>query len=78
LHEKTSQGGVSAWGQLATFATEGGVLARTGPGRFGYGDGVLTAGDKAPAFTLLDQSGAKVKLSDFKGRKVLVYFYPKG
>jgi peroxiredoxin Q/BCP len=38
---------------------------------------VLTAGDKAPAFTLLDQSGATVKLSDFKGRKVLVYFYPK-
>ena len=38
---------------------------------------MLTAGDKAPVFTLVDQSGAKVKLSDFKGRKVLVYFYPK-
>ncbi len=37
----------------------------------------LQSGDKAPAFTLLDQDGAKVKLSDFKGRKVLVYFYPK-
>ena len=37
----------------------------------------LKPGDKAPAFTLEDQSGAKVKLSDFKGRKVLVYFYPK-
>jgi thioredoxin-dependent peroxiredoxin len=37
----------------------------------------LSAGDKAPAFTLLDQDGNKVKLSDFKGRKVLVYFYPK-
>jgi len=37
----------------------------------------LKPGDKAPAFTLLDQSGTKVKLSDFKGRKVLVYFYPK-
>ena len=37
----------------------------------------LQPGDKAPAFTLLDQSGSKVKLSDFKGRKVLVYFYPK-
>lgn len=34
-------------------------------------------GDKAPTFTLLDQAGSKVKLSDFKGRKVLVYFYPK-
>jgi peroxiredoxin Q/BCP len=37
----------------------------------------LKSGDKAPAFTLLDQDGNKVKLSDFKGRKVLVYFYPK-
>jgi peroxiredoxin Q/BCP len=37
----------------------------------------LAPGDKAPAFTLPDQNGRKVKLSDFKGRKVLVYFYPK-
>ena len=37
----------------------------------------LSAGDKAPAFALADQHGKKVKLSDFKGRKVLVYFYPK-
>jgi peroxiredoxin Q/BCP len=37
----------------------------------------LKVGDKAPAFTLVDQRGDKVKLSDFKGRHVLVYFYPK-
>jgi len=37
----------------------------------------LAPGDKAPAFTLDDQDGAPVKLSSFKGRKVLVYFYPK-
>jgi peroxiredoxin Q/BCP len=37
----------------------------------------LSAGDKAPTFTLLDQGSNKVKLSDYKGRKVLVYFYPK-
>lgn len=37
----------------------------------------LSPGDKAPAFTLLDQHDEKVKLSDLKGRKVLVYFYPK-
>jgi peroxiredoxin Q/BCP len=36
----------------------------------------LKSGDKAPAFTLLDQEGNDVKLSSFKGRKVLVYFYP--
>jgi peroxiredoxin Q/BCP len=37
----------------------------------------LQPGDTAPAITLLDQSGEKVKLSDHKGHKVLVYFYPK-
>ncbi len=37
----------------------------------------LSAGDRAPAFTLPDQNGEKVKLADLKGRKVLVYFYPK-
>jgi thioredoxin-dependent peroxiredoxin len=37
----------------------------------------LKPGDKAPAIALLDQSGTKTKLADFKGRKVLVYFYPK-
>src|SRR5215475_9280161 len=35
------------------------------------------AGEKAPAFSLEDQSGKTVKLSDFKGRKVVLYFYPK-
>ena len=38
---------------------------------------MLEPGDKAPTFTLLNQAGEKVKLGDFKGRKVLVYFYPK-
>lgn len=37
----------------------------------------LEVGVKAPAFTLVDQAGAKTKLSGLKGRKVLVYFYPK-
>jgi thioredoxin-dependent peroxiredoxin len=37
----------------------------------------LEPGDPAPAFTLVDQSGAEVSLADFAGRKVLVYFYPK-
>ncbi len=36
----------------------------------------LEVGDKAPAFSLLDAEGKTVKLSDFKGRKVIVYFYP--
>ena len=37
----------------------------------------LAAGDKAPAFTLPDQDSQPVSLSDFAGKKVLVYFYPK-
>ena len=37
----------------------------------------LAVGDKAPNFSLVDQHGKKVKLSDFKGRKLIVYFYPK-
>lgn len=37
----------------------------------------LKPGDGAPAFRLKDQRGKTVKLSDFKGRPVLVYFYPK-
>ena len=37
----------------------------------------LQVGDKAPLFTLLDQHGEKVRLSAFKGRPVVVYFYPK-
>ena len=37
----------------------------------------LKEGSKAPAFSLEDQEGKTVKLADFKGRKLLVYFYPK-
>ena len=37
----------------------------------------LKAGDKAPLFTLQNQSDEPVSLSDFSGKKVLVYFYPK-
>jgi len=37
----------------------------------------LKAGDPAPDFALLDQHEKTVKLSDFRGRKVLVYFYPR-
>ncbi|HTT86281.1 MAG TPA: thioredoxin-dependent thiol peroxidase [Acidimicrobiales bacterium] len=38
--------------------------------------GKLDAGDRAPAFTLPDQDGAKVSLRDFAGGPVVVYFYP--
>lgn len=38
---------------------------------------MLSVGDKAPQFALNDADGNKVKLSDFKGKKVVLYFYPK-
>jgi len=38
---------------------------------------ILKAGDKAPGFTAKDQNGKTVSLSDFSGKKVILYFYPK-
>ena len=38
---------------------------------------MLEIGMKAPNFTLIDQSGKELSLSDFKGRRVVLYFYPK-
>ena len=37
----------------------------------------LQASDLAPQFTLLNQDNQPISLSNFKGKKVLVYFYPK-
>lgn len=37
----------------------------------------LKSGASAPAFSLLDRDGKTVQLSDFAGRKLLLYFYPK-
>lgn len=37
----------------------------------------LSAGTKAPDFTSKDQDGKDVKLSDFRGKKLVLYFYPK-
>jgi peroxiredoxin Q/BCP len=38
---------------------------------------ILQPGDPAPSFSLPDQSGATVRLKDYRGRTLLVYFYPK-
>ncbi len=38
---------------------------------------MIEEGKKAPAFTLPDDRGEKIRLSDFKGKKVVLYFYPR-
>ena len=38
---------------------------------------MLKLGDKAPDFSLMNQEGAVIRLSDFQGKKVILYFYPK-
>ncbi len=38
---------------------------------------MLKAGDAAPQFTLADKDGKEVSLTDFLGKKVVLYFYPK-
>jgi peroxiredoxin Q/BCP len=37
----------------------------------------LKVGDKAPAFSLKSTDGSTIKLADFKGRKLVLYFYPR-
>ncbi|WP_179338997.1 thioredoxin-dependent thiol peroxidase [Winogradskyella ludwigii] len=37
----------------------------------------LTVGDKAPDFSALDEQGNSISLSDYKGKKLVVFFYPK-
>jgi len=38
---------------------------------------MLKIGSKAPEFELINQDGETVNISDFKGQKVLIWFYPK-
>jgi len=50
--------------------SQGGIMSKTAKGE-------LKPGQKAPDFTVMNDQGEKVKLSDFKGKKVVLYFYPK-
>lgn len=38
---------------------------------------MLNVGDSAPEFEVLDHNGNRVKLSDFRGSKLVLWFYPK-
>jgi len=43
----------------------------------GWAGILLREGDKAPAFTGKDQNGKQISLSDYKGKKLVLYFYPE-
>jgi thioredoxin-dependent peroxiredoxin len=55
----------------------GWAAGRAGLSQRRYAVSLLAVGTKAPEFTTTDQVGKKRSLSDFKGKKVILYFYPK-
>jgi peroxiredoxin len=54
-----------------------GVICNFNPMRIEEVHMAIVEGKAAPAFTLPDAKGEKVSLKDFKGKNVVVYFYPK-
>jgi peroxiredoxin len=62
---------------LRTWPAQDGSSSSTNETAQGHGDHMLNPGDKAPDFTGRDQNGNTVKLSDFKGKTVVLWFYPK-
>jgi peroxiredoxin Q/BCP len=58
---------------MAPFRGWKGIVREKRPG----GEDMLNPGDKAPDFVGRDHTGKTVKLSDFKGKPVVLWFYPK-
>jgi peroxiredoxin Q/BCP len=48
-----------------------------GRGNPGKGDRIVKTGDQAPEFDLAADDGTRVRLQDLRGRKVVIFFYPK-
>ena len=62
-------------GRVGFIPTEG--SSTRGGSLVGNAKSHVKVGDKAPSFTALDDRGQSVSLEDFKGRVVVLYFYPK-
>ena len=54
-----------------------GGIARFALQRITGGAPMLKVGDQAPDFDVTDHQGKRTKLSDFRGKKVVLWFYPK-
>lgn len=67
----------ATWTRIRGTCQTGVTAADSRGRRYDPGMAELTVGQKAPAITLLDQTEKKLSLSDYKGRRVLLYFYPK-
>ena len=67
---------VNGWSVGRDERSVGSDPGRSGSHRAGRVGGMVTVGDKAPDFSLLDQDGETVSLSGLQGHKLLVYFYP--
>ena len=67
------RGGALAWPGIALALAA--ILGGLGLGGCAAGDDGLAVGDPAPAFELPSTSGARVALSDFEGRPVLLFFH---
>ena len=68
---------VLPWGRVATPIQDASTKSRTAAGSLANVSPMIQSGEKAPDFTLPDQDGNDVSLSDYAGRTVVLYFYPK-
>jgi peroxiredoxin len=55
----------------------GGVLRLLWKSRFRKGSSMLKSGDPAPDFEAIDDRGQPIRLSDFRGKNVVLWFFPK-
>jgi cytochrome oxidase Cu insertion factor (SCO1/SenC/PrrC family) len=70
------------WAQMYCGIRKGNATRMTGPAILLYnlerdGENAMDVNDKAPDFTLLDENEKPVSLKDFRGKTVILFFFPK-